>query len=64
MNSEIDFVAPDRYRMAMQGLGTQVIIGDTMYMERPRQDHEGADAGRHADAVARSARSWPTTKRP
>jgi len=32
MNNEIDFVGPDRYRMAMQGLGNQVIIGDTMYM--------------------------------
>lgn len=28
---EIDFVAPDRYRMQMP-MGTQVIIGDTMYM--------------------------------
>lgn len=29
--SEIDFVAPDRYRMQMP-MGTQIIIGDTMYM--------------------------------
>lgn len=28
---EIDFVAPDRYRMQI-AMGTQVIIGDTMYM--------------------------------
>ncbi|HVR80923.1 MAG TPA: hypothetical protein VHF02_02360 [Luteimonas sp.] len=28
---DIDFVAPDRYRMTMS-MGTQVIIGDTMYM--------------------------------
>jgi hypothetical protein len=28
---EIDFVAPDRYRMVMP-MGTQFIIGDTMYM--------------------------------
>ena len=31
MTSEVDFVAPDRYRMTMP-MGTQVIIGDTMYM--------------------------------
>jgi hypothetical protein len=29
--NEIDFVAPDRFRMKMP-MGTQVIIGDTMYM--------------------------------
>lgn len=29
---EMDFVAPDRYRMKMP-LGTQVIIGDTMHMQ-------------------------------
>ena len=29
---EIDFVAPDRYRMQMP-MGTQFIIGDTMYMD-------------------------------
>jgi hypothetical protein len=28
---EMDFVAPDRYRMQMP-MGTQVVIGDTMYM--------------------------------
>ena len=28
---DIDFVAPDRYRMTMP-MGTQIIIGDTMYM--------------------------------
>jgi hypothetical protein len=32
MGNEVDFVAPDRFRMAMQGMGTQTIIGDTMYM--------------------------------
>jgi len=32
MNSEMDFVAPDRMRMDMPGLGQQVIVGDTMYM--------------------------------
>lgn len=32
MQNEMDFVAPDRYRMIMP-VGTQVIIGDTMYME-------------------------------
>jgi hypothetical protein len=30
---EIDFVAPDRYRMAMPGIGTQTVVGDTMYMD-------------------------------
>jgi hypothetical protein len=29
---EIDFVAPDRFRMQMP-MGTQVVIGDTMYMQ-------------------------------
>ena len=32
MANEMDFVAPDRYRMQMP-VGTQVIIGDTMYMQ-------------------------------
>lgn len=32
MQNELDFVAPDRYRMAMP-VGTQIIIGDTMYMD-------------------------------
>ena len=32
MVNQLEFVAPDRYRMQMQGLGTQIIIGDTMYM--------------------------------
>ena len=32
MTNEMDFVAPDRYRMHMPA-GTQVIIGDTLYME-------------------------------
>jgi hypothetical protein len=32
MTNEVDFVAPDRFRMAMPGMGTQTIIGDTMYM--------------------------------
>lgn len=30
--TEIDFVAPDRYRMQMAPMGTQIVIGDTMYM--------------------------------
>lgn len=32
MQNEMDFVAPDRYRMTMP-VGTQIIIGDTMYMD-------------------------------
>lgn len=32
MTTEMDFVAPDRYRLQMP-VGTQVIIGDTMYMQ-------------------------------
>lgn len=32
MAIEMDFVAPDRYRMKMP-MGTQVIIGDTMHMQ-------------------------------
>lgn len=31
-HNEVDFVAPDRYRMQM-AMGTQVIVGDTMYMQ-------------------------------
>lgn len=31
ITNEVDFVAPDRFRMKMP-MGTQVIIGDTMYM--------------------------------
>lgn len=30
--TEMDFVAPDRYRMQMGSMGTQIVIGDTMYM--------------------------------
>ena len=30
--TEMDFVAPDRYRMQMPSMGTQIVIGDTMYM--------------------------------
>ncbi|GAA3924419.1 LolA family protein [Luteimonas lutimaris] len=34
MHSELDFVAPDRFRMTMPGgMGSQTIIGDTMYMQ-------------------------------
>lgn len=34
MLTELDFVAPDRFRMTMPGgIGTQTIIGDTMYMQ-------------------------------
>jgi len=32
MTTEADFVAPDRFRMTMP-MGTQIIIGDTMYMD-------------------------------
>lgn len=32
VRNEVDFVAPDRMRMQMAGIGTQVVIGDTMYM--------------------------------
>ena len=32
MSSELHFVAPDRYRMRMAGVGEQTIIGNTMYM--------------------------------
>ncbi|MEO6226630.1 MAG: hypothetical protein ABIO61_02070 [Thermomonas sp.] len=32
MNNEVDFVAPDRFRMEMADMGTQYIIGDTMTM--------------------------------
>jgi hypothetical protein len=33
MTNELDFVAPDRYRMELAGVGTQVIVGDAMYMD-------------------------------
>jgi hypothetical protein len=33
IDSGVDFVAPDRYRMEAPGRGSQVIIGDTMYMD-------------------------------
>lgn len=32
LRNEVDFVAPDRMRMQMAGMGTQVVVGDTMYM--------------------------------
>ena len=32
MANEMDFVAPDRFRVQMEGVGTQTIIGDTMHM--------------------------------
>ena len=32
MINEMDFVAPDRYRIAMPNVGTQTVIGDSMYM--------------------------------
>ena len=31
--STLDYVAPDRFRMEMPGVGTQVVIGETMYMQ-------------------------------
>ncbi len=39
MQNELDFVAPDRYRMAMP-VGTQIIVGDTMYMDMHGQRTE------------------------
>ncbi|GAA5000708.1 hypothetical protein FNZ56_10485 [Pseudoluteimonas lycopersici] len=33
IDNAVDFVAPDRYRMEMAGRGSQVIVGDTMYMD-------------------------------
>ncbi len=30
MTNELDFTAPDRYRIQMSGMGTQYIIGDSM----------------------------------
>ena len=32
MINEMDFVAPDRYRITMPNVGTQTVIGDTMYL--------------------------------
>jgi hypothetical protein len=32
-DTTLDFVAPDRFRMAMAGMGTQYIIGNTMYLD-------------------------------
>lgn len=32
LRNEVDFVAPGRMRMQMAGMGTQRVIGDTMYM--------------------------------
>lgn len=32
-DSALDFVAPDRFRMTMTGMGTQYIIGNTMYLD-------------------------------
>jgi outer membrane lipoprotein-sorting protein len=33
MVNELEFVAPDRFRMQMQGIGTQTVIGDRMWMD-------------------------------
>ncbi|MBN8224872.1 MAG: hypothetical protein J0L89_08660 [Xanthomonadales bacterium] len=33
VTSEMDHVAPDRFRMVVPGAGTQVVIGDTMYLQ-------------------------------
>ena len=43
MTMEMDFVAPDRYRMKAP-MGTQYVIGDTMYMTMERPHDEDADA--------------------
>jgi outer membrane lipoprotein-sorting protein len=40
MTNEIDFAAPDRMRMKMP-MGTQVIIGDTMYMQVSGEGMDG-----------------------
>ena len=32
MTNQLDFVAPDRFRMEIAGMGAQYVIGDTMYM--------------------------------
>jgi hypothetical protein len=32
LDNEVDFVAPDRFRMDMKQMGTQVVVGNTMYM--------------------------------
>ena len=32
LDNELDFVAPDRYRMDMKAMGTQVVIGSTMFL--------------------------------
>jgi hypothetical protein len=32
MMNQLDFVAPDRFRMDIAGMGSQYVIGDTMYM--------------------------------
>lgn len=40
LENEMDFVAPDRYRMRMRGPGmevTQTLVGDTMYMTNAGQ---------------------------
>ncbi|HET7127273.1 MAG TPA: hypothetical protein VFI26_09325 [Lysobacter sp.] len=33
MTNQLDFVAPDRFRMEIAGMGAQYVIGDTMYMQ-------------------------------
>lgn len=33
MTNQLDFVAPDRFRMELPGMGAQYVIGDTMYMQ-------------------------------
>ena len=43
LQNEMDFVAPDRYRMRMRGPGmevTQTLVGDTMYMTHDGQTIE------------------------
>lgn len=32
MRNEMDFAAPDRYRLRVDGVGEQVLVGDTVYM--------------------------------
>ena len=33
IENAVDFVAPDRYRMDVAGRGSQLVIGDTMYLD-------------------------------
>jgi hypothetical protein len=58
MNNEVDFVAPDRFRMQMAGVGTQFIIGDTMYMSM-----QGRIGERHCASYPQGAAQFPAAAR-